>query len=103
LPGMLLETAYAGETIQVEAPFTTARAFFLQQPGGGRVRFFLNGSPIGDVELAGPRRQPAPFVITVPRQAPQRVAQRLEMRTLGGRVRLLSMTLEDTGPGVVYS
>src|SRR5205823_3549510 len=58
---------------------------------------------IGDVDLAGPRRQPAPFVITVPRQAPQRAAQRLEMRTLGGRVRLLSMTLEDAGPGVVYS
>ncbi len=103
LPGMLLETAVSGATIQIDAPFSMARIFFLQQPGGGRVRFLLQGAPIGDLDLAGNRKEALPFVVKIPRQAQQRDVQRLEMRTLGGRVRLLSVTLEDARGGVVYS
>lgn len=99
LPGMLLETSTPGETIQLEAPFATFRAFFLKQPGGGRVRFLLNGSPIGDLDLEGATREPMPYIISAPAGALQRV----EMRVLGGSVRLLSVTLEDAGSGVVYS
>jgi lysophospholipase L1-like esterase len=99
LPGMLLETAKPGESIHVEAPFATFRAFFLKQPGGGRVRFLLNGTPIGDLDLAGAGRQPVPYIVS----APMHTRQRVEMRTMGGIVRLLSVTLEDAGSGVVYS
>ncbi len=99
LPGMLLETSRAGETIEVSGDFTTVRAFFLKQPGGGRVRFYSNGAPLGDMDLNGAWPQAAPHNIRLPR----RDAQRLTIQTLGGAVRLLSLHLENDTPGVVYS
>jgi lysophospholipase L1-like esterase len=99
LPGMLLQTSRPGETIQVDGEFSLFRAFFLKQPGGGRVRFFVNGAPIGDMDLSGAWRQAVPYLGRLPRRGPHR----LEIRTLGGAVRVLSLNLEDEMPGVVYS
>jgi lysophospholipase L1-like esterase len=99
LPGMLLQTSQSGESIQVEGEFSTFRAFFLRQPGGGRVRFFVNGTPIGDMDLSGAWRQAVPYI----GWSPRRERQRLEIRTLGGAVRLLSLSFENGTSGVIYS
>lgn len=96
-----LETDQEGQEAWISGMAQEFRIALLAQPGGGRVSVLLDGRPVGEVDLAA--AEPVAQVFAHSVEGPARI-HRLSFRTLGkGKVRLLGVTLEKSGGGVVYS
>jgi lysophospholipase L1-like esterase len=50
LGGIAISTEHAGERVTLDAPCTTLELQYLQQPGGGSVRFIDNGVDVAEIQ-----------------------------------------------------
>jgi lysophospholipase L1-like esterase len=100
LTGLALETRRAGATAWVEAAFSRARVYLLQQPGGGAARLRVDGRVVARVGLDAPEPDARVLTWDAPGAA---ISRRIEIVSEGGgAVRVLGLALE--GPsGQTYS
>jgi lysophospholipase L1-like esterase len=66
LGGISISTERAGEWVTLDAPCATLELQFLQQPGGGRLRFTDNGGEPVEIETDAPETGPGTFSYPCP-------------------------------------
>jgi lysophospholipase L1-like esterase len=66
LGGISISTERAGEWVTLDAPCTTLELEYLQQPGGGRLRFTDNGGEPVEIETDAPETGPGTFSYPCP-------------------------------------
>ena len=98
--GCYIECDRPGETAWAEGEGTTVRVEYLKQPGGGDLAIFWDGHQVGTASLAAEQREVGTFRHAADVQTSG--AHRIEMRALGGKVRILGAALEKP-TGLSYS
>lgn len=71
---------------------------YLRQPGGGVIKIVAAGQTIGEIDTAGPDKQPGFQTVLLPDGA--RV---IDLAVESGSVRLFGVSFERNGPGVIYN
>ncbi len=66
LGGISISTDRAGERVTLDAPCTTLELQYLQQPGGGSLRFTDNGSDPVEIQTDAPDIGPGTYKYTLP-------------------------------------
>ena len=66
LGGISISTARDGEWVTLDAPCTSLELQYLQQPGGGSLRFSDNGVDTAEVQTDGPETGPGTFSYSCP-------------------------------------
>jgi len=100
LAGLCLGTEAAGEWIKVMTAASRIDLYLLEQPLGGKIEVFLDGSiyesPLNlNASVFNPR------YLTI--DATQGRAHEIEIRTITpGRVKVLGISAEQNAPGIVY-
>jgi len=61
LGGISISTERAGERVTLDAPCTTLELQYLQQPGGGGVRFIDNGADVAEIPTDAPDIAPGTY------------------------------------------
>lgn len=85
------------ETTFLASGTRRAELFLLTQPGGGTLRAYADGAPIGEIPTEGPADQPLFQSVKVPPKI-----TRLTLKASGGPVRLDAVVLENGNKGVVF-
>jgi lysophospholipase L1-like esterase len=92
LSGVSISTQSPGQTVRLSAAGQTLSLFYLQQPGGGRVRITIDDRSMDPIATDGP---PAPGVATWP--LPNPGPHEISLETLDhAPVRLFGWTLDNS-------